>query len=514
MAKKKTQPAEAATEKHEHDHDHDHDHEHEHEHEHGHEHGHEHEHGHHHHHDDEKFKFVEDPVFDVNYKGECQYEVKVTVPIANERKKAEEMYSELKDEAEIPGFRRGRAPVKLIERKFGKAVKGEVAAKLVSAAYEKLIEDQKLKPYGYPDIDGMENNKDRPADQPIEFTLKFEVAPRVELGKYRGVEVERPVVTVDENDIDEAVEELRDRQSTYEPTKKNAKAKVGDQVIIDFKGTVNGEEFKGGSAENYPYVLGSKRFFPEFEDALKGKSPESDTECTVTFPGDYFAEDLRGKQAEFTIKINEVKRKKKPEVNDDLAKEAGFENVGDMRAKIRENLGKNSIERSRAIAEARGLDAVVDASKFEIPPRLIEGVAQEHMQSALQRLIQQGLPREEFQKRMADLEPETRESAVRAIKRMVVLGEIGEAEGIEVTDEDLDKEAAVISSSMGADAEMVAQYLRQGENRGSFIDRLYRQKAVAVIMDNAKITDKELTREALEKEAAEVEGETDDADAD
>jgi trigger factor len=209
-----------------------------------------------------------------------------------------------------------------------------------------------------------------------------------------------------------------------------------------------------------------------------------------------------------------VKRKKKPEVNDDLAKEAGFENVEDMRAKITENLGKNSADRSRAIAEARGLDAVVDESKFEIPPKLIDAVAQEHMQAALQRLVQQGLPREEFQKRMADLEPETRESAIRAIKRMVVLGEIGEAEGIEVTDEDLDKEAAEISTSMGADVEMVAQYLRQGENRSSFIDRLYRRKAVAVIMDNAKITDKELTREALEKQAAEVEGETDDADAD
>ena len=506
MAKKKSKTADTATDAHDHGDQHEHDHDHDHSH--GHDHGHDHDHG------DDKFKFVEDPVFDVNYKGECQYEVKVTVPVANERKKAEEMYSELKDEAEIPGFRRGRAPVKLIERKFGKAVKGDVAAKLVGAAYEKLIADQKLKPYGYPDIDGMDANKDRPADKPIEFTLRFEVAPRVELGKYRGVKVERPVVTVDEKDVDEAIDELRDRQATYEPTKKNAKAKAGDQVIIDFKGTVDGEDFQGGSAENYPYILGSRRFFPEFEDALKGQSPESETKCDVTFPDDYFAQDLRGKKAKFTIKINEVKRKKKPEVNDDFAKEAGFENVDDMRAKITENLGKNSAERSRAIAEARALDAVVDDSKFEIPPRLIEGVAQEHMQAALQRLIQQGLPREEFQKRMADLEPETRESAVRAIKRMVVLGEVGEAEGIEVTDEDLDKEAAEISTSMGADVDKVAQYLRQGENRSSFIDRLYRRKAVAVIMENAKITDKELTREALEKEAAEVEGEPEDADAD
>jgi len=334
------------------------------------------------------------------------------------------------------------------------------------------------------------------------------------LGKYRGIKIERPVVTVDDKDVDEAIEEIQDRQATYEPTKKNAKAKAGDQVIIDFKGTIDGEAFQGGSAENYPYILGSKRFFPEFEEALKGASPESEQTCVVTFPDDYFAEDLRGKKADFTIKVNEVKRKKKPDVTDDLAKEAGFESVDDMKAKLKENLGKNSADRSRAIAEARGLDAVVEDSKFEIPPRLIDGVAQEHMQQALQRLIQQGLPREEFQKQMANLEGETRESALRAIKRMVVLSEIGEAEGIEVTDEDLDKEAAQISSSMGADVEMVSQYLRQGENRSSFIDRIYRQKAVAVIIDNAKIKDKELTRDELEKEAAAVEGDNDDDNAD
>lgn len=463
-----------------------------------------------HEHDHDEFEFVEDPKFDVNYKGDCQYEVKVTVPPANEKKQAEEMFSELKTDAELPGFRRGRAPIKLIERKFGKVVKNEVTAKLVSAAFQKLVKDEDLKPAHFPDIDGLDEEKERPEDQPLEFTLTFDVAPRVELGKYRGIEVERPIVKVDDKDVDETIEELRERHAAYEPMKKG-KAKEGDQVIIDFKGTVDGEEFSGGSAENYPYILGSKRFFPEFEDALKGAQPGAELTCEVTFPDDYFADDLQGKKADFEIKVNEVKRKKKPKVDDDFAEQAGYENLEDMRGKVKEQLQEGSSDRSKAIAESRAIEQVIESSSYEIAPRLIEAVARQHLEQEVRELIQQGLPREEFQQRMAELEEKSKESAERSIKTMVTLNEIGEAEGIEVTDEDLDKEAESISKSIGADVEMVADYIRQEEQRNSYVDRIYRTKALAVIMDNAKITDKELTRDELDEEAAAAEGESEDA---
>lgn len=483
MADQELENAAVATETHDHDHDHDHD----------------------------EFEFVEDPQFDIDYKGECQYEVKVTVPVANEKKKAEEMFGELKTEAELPGFRRGRAPIKLIEKKFGKAVKSEVAAKLVSAAFQKLVKDEDLKPANFPDIEGLDEEKERPADQPLAFTLKFDVAPRVELGKYRGIEVERPVVTVDKKDVDETIEDLRERHAAFEPMKKG-KAKEGDQVIIDFKGTVDGEEFSGGSAENYPYILGSKRFFPEFEEALKGAQPGAELTCQVTFPEDYFSVELRGKMADFSINVNEVKRKKKPKVDDDFAEQAGYENLEDLREKVKEQLQEGSVERSKSIAESRAIEQVIESSTFEIAPRLIEAVARQHLEQDLRQLIQQGLPREEFQKRLEELEEHSKESAVRSIKTMVVLNEIGEAEGIEVTDEDLDKEAETISKSIGADVEMVADYIRQEEQRNSYIDRIYRSKALAVIMDNAKITDKELPREELEEVANAAEGDTEDAD--
>lgn len=464
-------------------------------------------HDHDHAHDEDEFEFVEDPVFDVDYKGDCEYEVKVTVAVANEVKQAGELYDELKSEAELPGFRRGRAPLKLIEKKFAKSVKGEVAAKIVGAAFQKLVKDEDLKPAGYPDIDGLEDDADRKPDEPLTFTLKFNVAPRVELGKYRGIELERPFVVVDDKDVKEAIDELKDRYAVYEELKKG-KSKEGDQISIDFKGTTDGEEFSGGSAENYPYILGSKRFFPEFEEALDGCTSGDELTCEVTFPEDYFAEELQGKKADFTITVNEIKRKKAPKLTKEFAEEAGFEDVDDLKAKIREQLEQASKDRSKAITESRALEAVVETSTFEIASKLIDTVARQYQEQEVRQLVQLGLPREEFQKQFDELVERSKESAVRSIKSMVVLSEIGETEDIDVSEGDLDKEAETLSQSMGADVEMVAQYIKEENQRDSYLDRIYRAKALAVILDNATITDKELTRDELEKsENASPEGE-------
>ena len=144
--------------------------------------------------DEDAFVFVEDPVFDIDYKGDCAYEVKVSVPAANAESQKVEMLDELRQHADVPGFRRGRVPLKLLERKFGKILRNDVNGKRVNAAFDKLVRDEDLKPRGFPDVDGLDDADEKTSDRPLDFTLKFEVNPRVELGKYRGVEVERPVL--------------------------------------------------------------------------------------------------------------------------------------------------------------------------------------------------------------------------------------------------------------------------------------------------------------------------------
>ena len=151
-----------------------------------------------------EFEFAEEPTFDVSYQGDCAYEVKVVLAASNTLKQSEEMYEELQGDAEIPGFRRGKVPRKLLERKFGKAVRGEATEKLVSATFRKLIKAEDLKPIDYPDIEGLEDFHDKPMDAALEYTLKFEVAPRVVLGKYKGLKIERPVLKIEDEQIAEA----------------------------------------------------------------------------------------------------------------------------------------------------------------------------------------------------------------------------------------------------------------------------------------------------------------------
>jgi trigger factor len=490
------------THEHGHDHDHDHDHGHTHDHGHGHHHhhhDHDHDHDHAHPHEHEKeFEFVEEPQFDVDYKGDCAYEVKVSVPAANETKQAEKVLDDVVKETEIPGFRRGRAPRKLVERRLGKAIRSEVTGKLVDASFKKLVKDKELKPLSTPAIEGLENEAERPAGDALTFTLKFEVLPKVDLGKYRGIKIERPVVIVDDKDIDEAVEGIRERHATFDTVE--GAAKKDDQVVIDFKGVVDGEEFAGGSAQNYPYVLGSKRFFPEFEKALKGAKAGKEVKCDVTFPEDYSAKQVAGKTATFTITIHEVKRKKMPAMNDEFAKQAGYESVDDLKQKVGDELRANCESQSDRVAEQRALDAVVEAGKFELPKTMIDSVARDVFEDEYRRLLRARVPAGDIDKQMAELEQNCRETAVRDIKRLLVLNEIGEAEGVAVSEEDFEQEAATLAARTGVEMGSVERYMQDDNIRSSFESRILRAKSLAVLLQHAIIENKEVPREELEKE--------------
>ncbi len=467
---------------------------------------HDHHHGHHHGHDheeEEKFEFVEEPVFEVDYKGDCAYEVKVSIAPANEKKQAEKLLDELQEDAEMPGFRKGRAPRRLLEKKFGKALRGDATEKLVSAAFKKLVEEKKLRPIQTPKIDGLEGILERPEDQPLSFTMSFEVAPKCELGPYRGIAFECPVRKVEEKDIADALERMQSRFALYEPLEKG-KAKEGDQVIIDFKGTVDGQEFAGGAAESYPYILGSKRFFPEFEAALAGVKAGQETTCNVNFPADYSNAQLAGKTALFTIKVNEVKRKKAPELNDEFAKMAGMESMEALRERVAGDLRKNVEDAAKQVAESRALRAIIESSTFELPKSLIKEVAEDYYDQELKRLREMRVPHSEIEAQEETLRKDAEERALRSIKSLVCINEIGAAEGVEVTEADFEKEAEEIVGRTGMGMDVVKRYLSEDKSRDDLSDRIFRQKTVSVILENAQITHKELSAEDWEKELENV----------
>jgi len=449
--------------------------------------------------EEKEFVFVEDPVFDVDYKGECVYEVKVAIPVANERKLSEEVFEELRHELEMPGFRKGRAPRKLIERKFAKAVRNDVGSRLVKAAFLKLVKDQDLKPTTPPVAEGFAKPEERKPDEPITFTLKFEVQPKVELGKYRGVAVERPVYQVQDADIEEAVAGIQRRFAVYE-TVEDGLAAEGDQVIISFKGTINGEEFSGGTAENYPYILGTKRFFPEFEQVLTGARPGQTLSCEVTFADSYSVEHLRGRTASFELKVNELKRRNVPELTDEFARQAGYGDVQDMREKLAAHLRESTEAESNEIAESRLVKTIIDSSTFEIPKSLVDSMAHEFYEETVKDLRARRVPASQIQEREEVLRAEARNEAMEAIKSWTTLNEVAEAEGIEVTEEDFEKEAAAVSQRTGVSIENVAKDLGEEEQRNRVERRLLHAKVLATIMHCAQISDKEVTHEDLDKE--------------
>lgn len=460
-------------------------------------HDHDHDHGHSH---DDDFKFVEEPTFAVDYKGNCAYEVKLSIAAANEKKKADEVFEELRHEAQVPGFRKGKAPRVLLERRFAKTVRNEVTETLIGAAFRKLIKEQDLRPIQTPDVEGLEEAQTRAADAPLEVTLKFEVAPKCELGKYRGITVERPVLKIDEKDVDEALDTLRGRFATFETA--DVAAEDGDQVIIDFNGTADGHPISGGSAENYPYVLGSGRFFEQFEAALRGVKAGQEATADVPFPEDHASKDLAGKTVHFTIKAHEVKRKALPELNDDFAVLAGCDNLDALREKVAADLREGAAEQSRKIVEARAMQQVVEDSTFELPSSLVASAAHEYFNQELRRLAALRVPPAEVDSRVDALSKEALANAANEIKIFTAINEIGEAEGVEVTDADFEREAESIGKRTGMDVAVAQRFLAQAEQRGEYEGRIFRNKAIAIVLEHATIVDKEVEREALEQEAA------------
>lgn len=445
---------------------------------------------------DAESPFVEPPAFKIDYKGACAYEVKVSVPASNKAQQRNKLIDELSATAEVPGFRPGRAPRPLLVAKYGKAVASEADSKLISASFEKLIEDEKLELIAPPEIEGLDGEKAPGENDPIEVTFKFEVAPRVDLGNYRGLKVERPVVTVDDKDVDEAMQETLQRYATYETT--DAAAQDGDQIVISFEGTIDGEAFAGGKADHYPYVMGTKRFFPEFEAALEGATAGSELTCTVAMPDDLPEASIAGKQADFTIKVEEVKRKQLPDLTEEFAKELGYESVDDMRVKAKESLQRGSSAQSARIVESRLVDQIVEASTFEIAETTVGETTKGVLNEIIQEISSGRMDPSILEGEEGALMNKARERALSEIKGAVVISEIADVEGLEVTEEDWEQEATGLAQRFGMETEIVKNYLAGQDMRSTTHNRILARKTLARIVELAEITDKEVPRDELE----------------
>jgi trigger factor len=291
----------------------------------------------------------------------------ITVTAAELDAKVNEKLTEAQPEIEMKGFRKGKVPMAMLKKQFGPRVLGEAMQEAVDGAMNEHMEKSGDRPAAQPDM--KMTNEDWKEGDDVIVEVSYEKLPEIPAVDFSGVELERLVVKADDAAVTEALENLAGTVKDYADRKKGSKAKDGDQVVIDFVGKVDGEEFEGGKAEDYPLVLGSNSFIPGFEDGLVGVKAEEVKDVEVTFPENYGAENLAGKAAVFTVTVKAVKEPKDAEINDELATKFGAEDLDALKAQVTERLEAEYTGAARALAKRSLLDALDGVVEFDLPER-------------------------------------------------------------------------------------------------------------------------------------------------
>ncbi|HJC51026.1 MAG TPA: trigger factor [Candidatus Anaerostipes avistercoris] len=414
--------------------------------------------------------------------------VKVTIEVDAAKLDAAitKAFNKKKNQFNIPGFRKGKVPQKLIEKEYGVEIFYEDAANiLIPEAYEAEMKDCDLEIVSRPEIDVVQLEKGKP----FIFTAELAVKPEVTLGDYKGLDVPKTRVTVKKEEVEEELKRTQE-QNAREITIEDRPVKDGDILTIDYSGSVDGEKFEGGTAEDQTLVIGSGAFIPGFEDQLIGKELNEETEINVTFPEEYHASDLAGKEAVFEVKIKAIKEKELPELDDEFASEVSeFETLEEYKADIKEKIRSRKKEEANTERENKLVDLAVENAQMDIPDAMVEEQVQQMTEEFAQRLSYQGLSMEQYlqfsgmdaQKFADDMKPQ----AVKRIETRLVLEAIVKAENIEASEEDYKAEIEKMAAMYQMEAEQFEKII-QGPQKDQIMDDIAVQKAVDFLVAEAK----------------------------
>jgi trigger factor len=418
---------------------------------------------------------------------ESRVRVQAEVPADEVERQVQQAARELGRQMRIPGFRKGKVPPPVVIRRLGReAVLDEALRSSLSRWYTDAIDEAGIVPVGSPDLDVPEQLPDE--GQPLAFSIEIGVRPRAKLGEYKGLEVGRREAHADQQQIDEELERLRERVATLETVDRPAES--GDQVVIDYVGTVDGEPFQGSEGRDQLLELGTGRLLPGFDEQLTAASAGDERTIEVDFPDDYPG-DLGGKQASFEVTVKEVKAKRLPELDDEFAMQAaGFDTLEELR----EDIAKRLTEADEAAVEREFEQAVLDAAvaeaEIDVPAKLVHARAHELLDQTLDALARQGISKEAYlrisgkdEEAMAhDAEPE----AEAILKREAVLAAVAEAERIEPSDEELIEAIRPIAERDGSKPETVLERLRSRGRLGPLNEDVASRKALELLVSESK----------------------------
>jgi trigger factor len=417
--------------------------------------------------------------------------------------KVDEKLVEARPEIEMKGFRKGKVPMALLKKQYGQRLMGEAMQESIDGAMSKHFEDSGDRPAMQPAV--KMTNEDWKEGDDIHVEMSYEALPIIPEVDLKKIKLEKMVAKADEASVEEALANLAETAQDFKDRKKGTKSKDGDQVTIDFLGKVDGEAFEGGAAEDYPLVLGSNSFIPGFEEQLVGVKVDEDVEVKVTFPAEYGAENLAGKDAIFECKIKAVKAPKAAEINDELATKFGAENLVALKGQISERLEAEYAGAARAVQKRHLLDALDKTVKFDLPPSLVEAEAGQiaHQLWHDENPDVQGHDHPE-------IEPtdEHNELAERRVRLGLLLAELGQKAEIQVTDAEMTQ--AMMNQARqypGQEREFFEFVQKNPQMQQQMRAPLFEDKVVDYVFELATVKDKEVSKDDLQKAVASLDDE-------
>ncbi|MEM9783692.1 MAG: trigger factor [Pseudomonadota bacterium] len=421
-------------------------------------------------------------------------EYQIVVAAASLAEKTDARLETVRADFQMKGFRKGKAPLPLLKRMFGKSVFGEVVQEAVQESVKQHLESTGHRPAGEPDISVSNESFNEGDDLTLE--VKYDCLPDVPELDFTALKLERKVVEVDDAAVDEALQKLADSSKDYD-TKEGA-AEDGDQVVIDFKGMMDGEAFDGGTAEDYPLVLGSGSFIPGFEDQLIGVTAGDEKAVDVTFPEDYGAKQLAGKAVTFETTVKEVKAPKAAEINDALAERYGTEDLEALKGQLRERIGAEFAGATRTLLKRRLLDALDDMVSFDLPKAMVE----QESRAVAQQLWHEENPDAQGQDQPA-IEPtdEHVTLAERRVRLGLLLADVGTKEKVEITEQELSTAVMAQARNYPGQEKEFFEFMRQNRQALEQIRApLFEDKVVDVILGRAEVSEITVDKDALQAE--------------
>ena len=416
-------------------------------------------------------------------KNEVKLEITVEASKFNDAMK--KVYFKSAKYFNIPGFRKGKAPMNIVEKYYGKEIFYEDAFnEVASESYDEALKENKIDAVSHPTIDVVQMEK----GQDLIFTAVVQTKPEIELGKYKGIEINKIEYNVSDDDINHELGHMQEHNSRLITVDDRA-VENGDITVIDFIGSVDGVEFEGGKAENHELTIGSNTFIPGFEDQIIGMKIDEEKDIKVKFPDEYFSKDLAGKDAVFKVTLHEIKKKELPELDDEFAKEVSeFDTLDELKASIKEKLENENADRIKYETEDAVIKAVCEDAKLDIPDGMIHLELDNMIKDMEQRLSYQGIKFDQYLQMMGKTEEEFRKEsepqAIEGIKSRLALEAIIKNEKIEATQKEVDEKIEEMAKNYGKSADE----LKENDNIKEYIKNgINNEKAIDFLVKNAKI---------------------------